>query len=216
LDASPYEGELSYYLTGPQDIAVSRDDTKEALQRLLTAVTGFVRGHAAAHVSGGNARAGTASGGKTSAGNTSTDKMLFSAGMKLLGQKKYPEAANTFRQYMEIAPDDAQSHFYWALAVISGRKTRQLDGLVVKRLLGSLEPFLQDPDAGFIKVLLAILKQGYYALNGFKVPAPGVGELLQGVRLDNEKAAALLTHLDELENDVLNYIYDSYGDQKKG
>jgi hypothetical protein len=195
LDASPFEKGLSYYLTGLQHIAVSRDDTKDGLRQLLTAVTGHVRGHA-------------------STGSASTDKMLFSTGMKLLRQKKYPEAANTLRQHMEIAPDDAQSHFYWALAVIGGRKTRQLDGLVVKKLLQALEPFLRDRNAAFINVLLAILKQGYYALNGFKVPSPVIEELLQGVVLDGEKAAGILTHLDEPENNVWRQVAYQFANYK--
>ena len=136
--------------------------------------------------------------------------MLFSAGIKLLHQKNYQEAASTLWQHAEIAPDDAQTRFYWALAVIGGRKTRTLDGLLVKKLVQALQPFLQDQNATFINVLLAILKQGYYALNGFKVPPPSVNELLQGVRLDREKAAGLLTHLDESENEIWRLVASTF------
>lgn len=193
LDHSPFQKGLAYYLTGLQHIAVSRDDTREALRRLVMAVTGYVRGHEAGGGGGG-----------------STDGLLFSAGMHLLRQKKYGEAAKTLRQHTEIAVDDAPSHFYWALAVIGGRKTRHLDGLVVKRLLLALEPFQGDREAPFIRMLLAILKQGYFALNGFKVPPPAVGELLRDVRLDGEKGAALLMHLDEPENDVWRQVAHAF------
>ena len=191
LDSSPFEKGLSYYLTGLQHIDVSRDHSKEALTRLLSAVIGYVRGHAPA-------------------GLGPTDKMLFSAGIKLLAQKKYREAANTLQQHAEIAPDDPQTRFYWALAVIAGRKTRELDGLLVKKLVEALHPFRQDPNAAFINVLLAIIKQGYYRLNGFKVPPPSIDELLQGVRLDGEKAAGLLTHLDEPENEVWRLVDSTF------
>ena len=133
LDNSPFEKDLSYYLTGLQHIDVSRDQSSEALTPLLSAVIGYVRGHAPA-------------------GLGSTDKMLFSAGLKLLHQKNYQEAAGTLWQHAEIAPDDAQTRFYWALAVIGGRKTRQLDGLLVKKLAQALQPFLQDRNAAFINV----------------------------------------------------------------
>lgn len=191
VDHSPFEKELSYYLKGLQYIDLSKDNREEALNRLLLAVIRQVEGYAPAD-------------------KGSTDQMLLSAGMLLLRQKKYPEAARILQQHVEIAPDDPQTRFYWALAIVGGKKSRQLDGLLVKQLVQNLQPFSQDRDAGFINALLAIIKYGYYTLNGFKVPGPSVGELLQGVQLNREKASDLLTHLDEPENDVWRLVTSTF------
>ena len=191
VDHSPYAEELSYYLKGLQYIDYSKDNRKETLNRVLSAVDRQVNGH-------------------IPAAKGSTDQMLFLAGLKLLRQKKYPEAATTLQQHAEIAPDDPQTRFYWGLAVMGGRKSRRLDGLLVKKLEQSLQPFCQDRQVAFINVLLAIIKHGYYTSNGFKVPGPSIQELLQDVSLDSEKAADLLTHLDEPENEVWRLVASTF------
>jgi len=174
--------------------------------------------------------------------------------MKLLRQKRYQEAAKSLQQHAEIAPDDPHTAFYWALAVIGGRETRQLDGLLVKKIDQRLQPFIGEGNgdigggkvpfgdgdagigsggaragggngsigkgrarigsgnarAGFINVLLAIVKRGYYTLNGFKVPPPSVEELMDEVTLDSGKADDLLVHLDEPENDVWRLVASTF------
>lgn len=50
-----------------------------------------------------------------------------------------------------------------------------------------------------ISLLLAIIRQRYYAGNGFILPAPGIEPLVDGVVLDKEAAPAPAMYIDESE-----------------
>ncbi len=72
------------------------------------------------------------------------------------------------------------------------------------RLEQLLLPVLNSPadKEGYVPVLLAIIRHGYYAYNGFIVPSPSVDVLMAGNSLSWDKRQILRTHLYEPENEV--------------
>lgn len=189
LDKSPYNDGLSNHLRGIRHIDVLGDDPRDAFNRLLLDVRRCIHGPAQTE---------------------STDQSLLSAGLSLLQQRKYDEAADALEQYVHIDADNNQARFYLALALIGGKKTRKLDGLLVKKMEDFLHPALGSPDDGFINVLLALIKHGHYTQNGFRVPAPTVVELMKEVYMDNENAALVLAHLDEPDNMVWQVVSQTF------
>jgi tetratricopeptide (TPR) repeat protein len=182
LDNAPFGDNVSLYLEGSQYIDARRN-LPQALTQLLTAVR-----------RGPNAVSGD---------DIPTDQLLLNAGLRLLEQKNYAQAATRLQQYLDIEPDDPVAAFYLTLALIGGRPAKKLDGLVVRRL----EAILMQAD-GAARVLLAILKEGYYSGNGFNVPPPSPEELLENATIDPEAAAALLFHIDEPpDNRAWKYIH---------
>lgn len=183
LDDASFADDISWYLKGSQHIDARRN-LPQALNHLLTTVR----------------RCGSNS---VSRDNVSTDQLLLDTGLRLLQQKNYVQAATRLQQYLDIAPDNPVAGFYLALALIAGRPTRKLDGLLVRQLEGVLVE-----STGAAGVLLAVLKEGYYAGNGFRMPPPSPSELLKNTTIPGEAAAALALHLNEPpDNQVWQWIH---------
>jgi hypothetical protein len=178
LDYTAPSENISLYIEGKQHID-GRRNLSQALNELLIAVRRYSITPGAEN-------------------DTPTDKLLLNAGLELLRQRNYTQAATRLRQYYDIAPSDPDAAFYLTLALIARTPTKKLDGLVVKRLEGIL-----PPTNGAARLLLAILKAGYYTCNGFRVPAPSPEQLLTDVTIDGDAAAALLEHLDETRDNLV-------------
>lgn len=188
LDNSGFSDDLSWYLKNAQHID-ARLNLPSALNDLLLAIRDS--GRRPANPSGLSGSAAT-----------STDKLLFHNGIQLLAQRRYSEAVTLLQQYLNIEPADPRAGFYLALALIAGQPTRKLDGLLVRRLESIL-----DQKTGSTRVLLAILKEGDYTGNGFRMPPPEPPNLVNGATIDPEAAAALLLHLTEpSQNLVWSFI----------
>lgn len=183
LDDSVYHYKLSYYLKGSQYIDGRRDNW---LNTLLNQVKKDV------NVSGAEKY-------------ESTDKFLLSAGLEYLEKKLYQQATKQLNQYMSIEPADSFVRFALALSIIGGRKCRKLDGLEVKNLEKILLPVLNIKENDYIRLLLAIIKCGYYESNGLIETAPFIDELLNEITIEtikDEKAKMILSHLQDPENSV--------------
>ncbi|PSK95226.1 toll/interleukin-1 receptor domain-containing protein [Taibaiella chishuiensis] len=187
LDDSEYRADLSYHLRGIQHIQTDPDNLAPAADALSRDVQKVIKG---ANPEG----IGSAD---------STDKILFKEGLAALRVKNYALAVEKFRRHKTIASSGADTLFYLSLATIGGRKIRKMDGLQVHALEDILSPAVPDKKgAGHASILLAIIKQDYYQGNGFRIPAPGIGELLAGAVLPPDKRDDLLCHLNEPQSQV--------------
>ncbi|PSK94784.1 toll/interleukin-1 receptor domain-containing protein [Taibaiella chishuiensis] len=180
LDDSRYRPDLSYYLEGIQYVKAAHHNLYPAACRVLQEVIKKLQEHFPGL-------------------NLPTDKLLFYNGVKLLDDRKYNRSVATLAQYTEIDPDNCDGWFYLALATIGGRKIRKMTLQEVQRLEAMLLPVSGTKETGFISLLLAIIRQSYYAGNGFIVPAPGIEALVDGVVLVREEALVLVMHIDESE-----------------
>ena len=186
LDHSAFGDDLSWHLKGMQYMDASQKDFPALFPRLLQQIRQLLTPNS------GNRNEST------------TDRLLFEKGLQLFDQKLYPEAAAAFQQHLDIAPADSLTRFYLVLSLIGGTKTRKLHARTVARLEQLLLPVLNSPAdrEGYIPILLAIIRHGYYHYNGFIVPPPSVDQLRAGSLLSKEKRQILRTHLYEPENEV--------------
>jgi len=194
LDSSAFSGDLSYHLKGLPCINAGRDRFMATINEILPEVQQLIRSKAAPKAAG------------------STDRLLFASGLQRLEQKDYAGAAGILRQHLSIAPENAETRWYLALALIAGRKTRRLDKLQVMRLEELLLPAVNYGKGGdkYVNVLLAVVKFGYYCSNGFKVPSPSLEQLMTGVALGEDKAEQLLTHLNEPDNKIWQMVWQTF------
>lgn len=190
LDDSAFRDDLSYHLRGIQYIDAIRNNLYDAINRLLLDVRKCINAYKC--VEGG-----------------STDQLLFLNGIQLIGERKYGEAAAIFLQHLQILPDSNETRFYLCLAMISGRQTKKIDGVVVRKMEATLLPattLRNEKGAGCINVLLAVIKYGYYVCNGLRVPEPPIEQLITGVKLASKETNALSTHLSDRDHQWLKNI----------
>jgi TIR domain len=189
VDNSAYSDSLDYNLKGLQYINASGNHLKEAYQILLHNIKMSLENYR-----------------QTKA--ISTDKILLNNGLKLLEQKNYQNAELVLEQYISIAYEDIDGKFYLAIAIAEGRKPRKLDGMVVKRIEALLMPCISQRDYGHINALLAFIRWGYYAMNGFIEPQPNADKLLNNLMLNKEKVEEILFHFYDPDNEVWGLLND--------
>ncbi len=194
LDHSAFGDDLSYHLKGIQYMDVSRKDFPAVFPRILQQIRELTTAESSKKTGAGTDQKAA----------STTDQLLFSKGLQLFDQRLYLQSAAAFQQHMEVVPADSLTRFYLALSLIGGTKTRKLHARTIARLEQLLVPVLNSPTdrEGYIAILLAIIKHGYYAYNGFIVPPPSVDVLMEGSSLSREKREILRTHLYEPENEV--------------
>ncbi|HEY4287999.1 MAG TPA: toll/interleukin-1 receptor domain-containing protein [Puia sp.] len=186
LDHSGFGDDLSWYLKGLQYIDASHKDFRALFPVVLQQIRQLMTPDPATR------------------NGVTTDYLLFEKGLQLFDRKIYPQAVAAFQQHLDIAPTDSLTRFYLVLSLIGGTKTRKLHGRTIAQLEQLLLPVLDSPEdgEGYIAVLLAIIRHGYYEYNGFLVPSPPVDQLMAGSSLGSEKLEILRTHLYEPENEV--------------
>ena len=134
-----------------------------------------------------------------------TDKFLLEKGLKLLENKMYREAKPHLIQYMAIEPNDSFARFALALSIIQGRKCKNLHGREVENLENILSPVSATKENGYIRVLLAVIKAGYYQSNGLRQTPPTLDELVNNIiikLIKDEHIKMIQSHL--FENDPEN------------
>lgn len=188
-DKSKYSDDLSYHLGGLQYIDAIGKNLENAKERLVKEVS-------------------VALGQYSYTEAFSTDKALFKDAFSLLQAKLYAQAKEKFTQFVNLYPEDIDARFYLSISIINGRKTRKLDGTEVKIIEGLLLPYIDPSNAGHLNVLLALVKYGYYTMNGFIEKAPTSEQLLINTRISNDMASLLLFHINDPENEVWRIVYD--------
>jgi hypothetical protein len=103
LDNTVFSNDLSYHLKGLQCINAPKDRFMATIQQVLPEVHRLTRSQTAPKAA-------------------STDRLLFADGLQRLGQRDYEGAAGVFRQHLQIAPENAETRFCLALAIIAGER----------------------------------------------------------------------------------------------
>lgn len=191
LDNSGYDPVLLYHIKDVQTPPDPKKDWNERLYELLTLVKKSLSSAAAGVYE-------------------SSDKLLLSLGLKLLESKSYTDAEQHLAQYVNIEPGNSFARFALALSIIKGRKCRKLHGLEVKKLENILMPALTAKNNSFIRVLLAIIKYGYYTCNGFSETSPSAIELVAGFSPEKDKDMMILTHLADPDNMIWSELRNLY------
>lgn len=107
---------------------------------------------------------------------------LFALGMFYLNLKLYELAIRNFELAINRMPDEPDIYYYYALALIQGKRPKLLGSQEVKRIEEYLRAAMQLEDKAKYYYLAAIINYDFYAANGFKVPQPDYNALLNEAR----------------------------------
>lgn len=184
LDNSDFNDDLSLLLTGVEYVDATGNRLEAAINRLLNEIIKC----------------------KQPGARISSDKFQYNRGITLLANKEYYEAEKVLSETVSIDPGNFDAKFYLALSMMKGKKPQKLDGLLVKAVEKLLMPAIKQHKGA--KILLAIIKYGYYSLNGFNQTPPDSQQLLDdSLKIDNKLAESILLHLEDVKNPVWQLFY---------
>jgi tetratricopeptide (TPR) repeat protein len=104
---------------------------------------------------------------------------LLGLGICYLQLKLYPVATKNFEKAIEVAPDQPDVYYYYALSLIGGRALRTLRDSEVNRILEYLNAAIQmDGEDSKYLFLAAAIRADYHKMNCLLIPPPGIEQLL--------------------------------------
>jgi len=103
----------------------------------------------------------------------------FALGLCYLHLRLFDLAIRHFGRAVELMPESSDVYYYYALAMIRGRRPKTLSLNEVRQIEAYVSSAMQlDGTRAKYNYLAAILKYDYYLANGLRVPDPSAEELL--------------------------------------
>ena len=103
-------------------------------------------------------------------------------GKAALQSKLYPNAIEAFRQAAGKAPQQANTHYYLALATLQGNRPRLVNLTTIRTVESHLKNATEtDAHCHHAYLLWAIVKEDYYVMNRIHESPPTVADLLKRV-----------------------------------
>ncbi len=103
----------------------------------------------------------------------------FALGLCYLHLRLFDLAIRHFGRAVELMPESSDVYYYYALAMIRGRRPKTLSLNEVRQIEEYVSSAMQlDGTRAKYNYLAAILKYDYYLANGLRVPDPSAEELL--------------------------------------
>jgi len=91
----------------------------------------------------------------------------------------YDRASKHFERAVDQMPTSSDPYYYYALALLGGRRAKLLQLREIKRIEQHLKTAIQmDPDGSKPYYLWALVRHDYYVQNGLTEPLPGYRELV--------------------------------------
>ena len=142
-----------------------------------------------------------------------TGEELLHKGIQLLNQRAYRQAIDVLSDATKTNPLISDSHYYLAIALLSGEKPRKIDVWTIERIESELNTAVcGDAKSSKPYMLWAIVKHGYYVMNGFIEKTPTSAQLFsQGQSIETEHAREILFHLVDQKNLYWMYLYNKFG-----
>ncbi len=104
----------------------------------------------------------------------------FALGLCYLHLRLFDLAVRHFGRAVELMPESSDVYYYYALALIRGRRPKTLSLNEVRQIEEYVNSAMQlDGTKSKYNYLAAILKYDYYLANGLRVPDPSAEELLK-------------------------------------
>jgi|GEM_PF-471414 len=138
---------------------------------------------------------------------------LLSRGVQLLNQRAYSEAESVLKDAIKADPSILDAYYYLAIALLSGEKPRKIDGLKIKEIEEKLNSAtLKNPNSSECYTLWAIIKHGYYVMNGLIEKPPTSAQLFnQSESIQAKHAWEILNHLNDPENIYWKSLRNKFG-----
>lgn len=143
-----------------------------------------------------------------------TGQELLDRGIQLLNKRSYQEAIDVLNEATKTDPSISDAYYYLAIALLSGRKPRKIDGWTIESIeekLNSAVKGVANPSK--VYVLWAIVKHGYYMMNYSLERPPTSAQLFsQGESsIQAEHAKEILYHLEDPKNPYWIQLHNKFG-----
>lgn len=143
-----------------------------------------------------------------------TGQELLTRGIELLNKRCYQEAIDVLSEATKTDPLLSDAYYYLAIALLGGGKPMKIDGWTIKSIeekLNSAVYGVANPSK--VYVLWAIVKHGYYFMNGFLEKSPTSAQLFsQGESsIQAEHAKEILYHLHDPKNPYWIQLHNKFG-----
>ena len=104
-------------------------------------------------------------------------------------------------------------YYYLAIALLSGKKPRKIDEWTIRDIEEQLGAAVhKDTKISRCYVLWAIVKHGFYTMNGFIEKLPTSDQLFSlGESIQEKDAREILYHLDDPSNSYWLRLYSKFG-----
>ncbi len=142
-----------------------------------------------------------------------TGQDLLNRGIQLLSQRNYPQAVSVLSDAIKIDPLLSDTPYYLAIALLSGKKPRKVDEWTIRDIEEQLRVAVdKDANPSRCYVLWAIVKHGFYTMNGFIENPPTSAELFSlGESIQAKDVEEILYHLNDPSNPCWLRLYNKFG-----
>ncbi len=142
-----------------------------------------------------------------------TGQELLNRGIQLLNKRAYREAIDVLSEATKTDRSLSDAYYYLAIALLSGKKPKKTDGWTITSIEEKLNSAVYgDTHSSKSYLLWAIVKHGYYAMNGFIEKPPTSAQLFsQGESIQAEHAREILYYLNDPQNPYWMYLYNKFG-----
>jgi hypothetical protein len=138
---------------------------------------------------------------------------LLNQGLQLLGQRNYREALCVLSDAISTDPSLSEGHYYLIIALLSGKRPRKIDEWTLKDIEEKMSVAIySDSNPARCYALWAIIKHGFYAMNGFIERPPISSQLSRlGEAIQAKDAREILYHLHDPSNPYWLSLYNKFG-----
>jgi hypothetical protein len=138
---------------------------------------------------------------------------LLNRGIQLLSQRNYQQATSVLSDAIRTSPLLLDTHYHLAIALLSGKKPRKVDEWTIRDVEEQLGAAVhKDTKPSRCYMLWAIVKHGFYNMNGFIENPPTSAQLLNlGESIQAKDAKEILYHLNDPSNSYWLKLYDKFG-----
>jgi tetratricopeptide (TPR) repeat protein len=142
-----------------------------------------------------------------------TGQELLNIGIQLLSQRDYQQAAYVLSNAIRIDPLLSDTHYYLAISLLRGKRPRKVDEWTIRDVQEHLGVAIhKDTKPSRCYMLWAIIKHGFYTMNGFRENPPTSAQLLDlGESIQAKDAREILYHMNDPSNLCWLKLYDKFG-----
>lgn len=132
-------------------------------------------------------------------------------GICYLDLGSYDYAIKFFSKSVELMPECADAYYYYALALLKGKRPGLLTLTEIKNIEGLLNTAIQmNRDRSIYYYCWALIKYDFYLKNGLKVKPPTIEELIREARsktYEKDEVKKMLQRIPIPDKEILNIIY---------
>ncbi|HEY9826953.1 MAG TPA: hypothetical protein V6D19_16055 [Stenomitos sp.] len=138
---------------------------------------------------------------------------LLKQGIQLLSHRNYREAIGILSDAIITDPSLSEGHYYLAIALLSGKKPRKIDEWTLKDIEEKLNVAIyRDSNPARCYTLWAIIKHGFYTMNGFIENPPTSSQLSSlGESINEKDAREILYHINDPSNSYWLRLHNKFG-----